>query len=159
VSDFNTPDAEQAEDLTVRTGSAVVSSKADSSMTVFILGAVALATVFLAVLVSTLCRRRLRALFGFKNSNPNAAAPLREHGLEDSVPDVTQHDLDVDRKFKSDRQDDEESPRDTQGTESTHAAPSDELQAQAIDMDEADQKPDVRADQAPQSARIEVMKV
>lgn len=74
----------------------VVAAEASSSTTVLVLGAVGLVVLFLAVLVPTLCRRRLAALLGLKRNNANASSktPMAHEEPEGSN---RSHDWDVDK--------------------------------------------------------------
>lgn len=70
-----TPVAQSGATIASATGSGEVApSQADSSTTIFVLGAVAFVVLFLAVLVPTLCKRRCRAMLGLKPSQSNKNA-------------------------------------------------------------------------------------
>jgi hypothetical protein len=79
-------------------------SEADSSSTVIVLGIAAFVVLFIAVLVPTLCRRRLHALFGKKGNNN--AVPT-SNNVNDTIGDKIERsiagekmDWDVDRCAK-----------------------------------------------------------
>jgi hypothetical protein len=74
-------------------GQTVAAREAESSSTVFILGIAAFVVLFLAVLIPTLCKRRIRALLGMKAPNANAAIPAVDEDNADR-----DHDWDVDNK-------------------------------------------------------------
>jgi hypothetical protein len=71
----DTPAPTQAPVRVAEPAAATPAAAASSSTTVIILAGVGLLLLFVAVLVPTLCRRRLRALLGLKANNNNAAAP------------------------------------------------------------------------------------
>lgn len=102
VTAFATPTAEQATpapapETPVNTGrtASVAASQADSSATVFILGAVAFVVLFVAVLVPTLCRHRIRRLLGLKGGNQNLVSNASS---SNKAAEQQSHDWDVDSK-------------------------------------------------------------
>jgi hypothetical protein len=76
---------------------AAAATQADSSATVFVIGAAAVVALLVAVLIPTLCRRKCRALFGAKNANNRPTNVSKTSDVPEApVAAPSNHDWDVD---------------------------------------------------------------